>query len=526
MRVHDLVCLALAITTGVNLSHAQLLELPPDGPGPHERISPNDLLREPVGDQPRSPAFFTPRGFVQSVQVNVDMNGMNIVGDAANEPSLASDPRFPNRIVIGYRQFDSINNSFRQGGYSWSDDFGRTWNKNTLTPGVFRSDPVLRASADGTIFYNSLRIEPAFEVDYFRSSDGGQTWSGPVFAFGGDKTWFAIDKSDTPRRGRMIQAWNCCGFNRSLNGGLTWSVPSGNLGIVFGTVDIGPNGEVYVIGQGGGVRIQRSLDALDPRTPVPTFAPLSTVIANNPGGLNREPNPAGLIGSHYVLAEKNVAGRIGWLYTLTTTWTTGGATEVLFRRSRDAGTTWDPALVFNGGVPNVNSYQWFGTMGLAPSGRLDIIYNDTGQTLNPVLSQTMYTFSNDGGATWSTPEALGPVWNSIVGWPQQNKIGDYYDIESDNLGFNLAYATTYNGEQDVYFIRWGPRPCDDIDFNNDGSAFDPQDVDAFLSVFSEGPCVPAAAICNDIDFNNDGSLFDPGDTEAFLRVYSEGPCEE
>jgi hypothetical protein len=50
-------------------------------------------------------------------------------------------------------------------------------------------------------------------------------------------------------------------------------------------------------------------------------------------------------------------------------------------------------------------------------------------------------------------------------------------------------------------------------------------VDAFLSVFSEGPCIPANRTCNDIDFNNDGSFFDPEDVDAFLRVFSEGPCD-
>ncbi len=68
-------------------------------------------------------------------------------------------------------------------------------------------------------------------------------------------------------------------------------------------------------------------------------------------------------------------------------------------------------------------------------------------------------------------------------------------------------------------------PCDDIDFNNDGARFDPTDVDAFLSVYSEGPCLPATNNCNDMDFNNDGSIFDPADVEAFLRVFSEGPCK-
>jgi hypothetical protein len=293
---------------------------------------------------------------------------------------------------------------------------------------------------------------------------------------------------------------------------------------VYGTLDIGPNGEVYVIGQGSGIRIQRSLNALNPAVPVPTFSPLPTVFTN-PGGLNQAPNPAGLAGEYTVLVEKNVAGRIGWIYALATVSTTSSATDVFFRRSRDAGATWDPTVAFTGGVANQNSYQWFSTMGLAPNGRIDVVYNDTSQSLQPNLSRTMYTFSTDAGTTWSTPEELGPQWNSHLGWPQQNKIGDYYDIESDDLGFNLAYATTYNGEHDVYYMRYGPRPCDDVDFNNDGSIFDPDDIDAFLSVFSEGPCLPAGRTCNDIDFNNDGSVFDPADIDAFLLAFSEGPCE-
>lgn len=66
--------------------------------------------------------------------------------------------------------------------------------------------------------------------------------------------------------------------------------------------------------------------------------------------------------------------------------------------------------------------------------------------------------------------------------------------------------------------------CNDIDINNDGSLFDPQDIEAFLSVFSEGPCIPDTATCDGIDFNNDGSIFDPCDIDSFLIVFSEGPC--
>jgi hypothetical protein len=69
-----------------------------------------------------------------------------------------------------------------------------------------------------------------------------------------------------------------------------------------------------------------------------------------------------------------------------------------------------------------------------------------------------------------------------------------------------------------------PVICDSIDVNNDFSSFDPTDIDAFLSVFSEGPCIPEENFCNDVDFNNDGALFDPCDIDSFLLVFSEGPC--
>lgn len=90
-------------------------------------------------------------------------------------------------------------------------------------------------------------------------------------------------------------------------------------------------------------------------------------------------------------------------------------------------------------------------------------------------------------------------------------------------GYGLSVGTGYEA------LLWrrpiGPT-CDSVDFNNDASLFDPQDIESFLSVYSGGPCLPLSVRgnCNDIDFNNDGSMFDPCDINSFLVVYSEGPC--
>ncbi len=59
-----------------------------------------------------------------SIQVNVDEFGENIWGDAANEPSIAADPSDSNRLVIGWRQFDTVESNFRQAGWGYSHNAG------------------------------------------------------------------------------------------------------------------------------------------------------------------------------------------------------------------------------------------------------------------------------------------------------------------------------------------------------------------------------------------------------------------
>ncbi|HEX2838445.1 MAG TPA: alpha/beta hydrolase [Phycisphaerales bacterium] len=67
-------------------------------------------------------------------------------------------------------------------------------------------------------------------------------------------------------------------------------------------------------------------------------------------------------------------------------------------------------------------------------------------------------------------------------------------------------------------------PCDCVDVNNDGLFPDTADVDAFLAVFSGGPCPTGPGNCGDIDFNNDALFPDTTDIDALLSVFSGGPC--
>ena len=109
-----------------------------------------------------------------SYQVNVSASGQNIPGDAANEPSLCIDPTNPNRIAVGWRQFDTTNSDFRQSGVAYSTNGGLNWTfPGNLDAGTFRSDPVLAADADGIFYYLGITNEDTFACDLLRSTDGG-----------------------------------------------------------------------------------------------------------------------------------------------------------------------------------------------------------------------------------------------------------------------------------------------------------------------------------------------------------------
>ena len=123
----------------------------------------------------------------------------------------------------------------------------------------------------------------------------------------------------------------------------------------------------------------------------------------------------------------------------------------MFARSTDGGGSWSAPVRVNDDPGN--AWQWFGTMSTSPSGRIDAIWLDTRDNPGTYLSSLYYSYSTDGGVTWSANERLSESFDPHVGWPNQDKMGDYFHMVSDDAGFSLAWAATFNGEQDVYFGR-------------------------------------------------------------------------
>src|SRR5947209_2960785 len=420
-----------------------------------------------------SPRMISPYGVFISYQANVDANGNNIVGDAANECSISVDPTNTSKMAIGWRQFNSVLSNFRQGGWGYTTDAGTTWTfPGVLEDNVFRSDPVTNSDEAGTFFYLSL-LGTLCE-NMYRSTNGGQSWTelqADGLAGGGDKEWFTIDKTGGPGHGFQYQSddgINCSGggvqFQRSTDGGVTWQAPIVVPGGTdLGTLDVDTNGNLFIGGEGfSDFNCVRSSNAqFGDQTP--TFDQVTQV--NMGGGLGFGGiNPAGLTGQLFLAVDRSGTATNNNIYMLASVAPPGrSTTDVMFVRSTDGGLTFSAPHKVNDDPVNPSKWHWFGTFSVAPNGRLDAVWYDTRNAANNTDSQLFYSWSTDGGVTWAPNVQVSNTFNPFEGYPNQSKIGDYITIVSDNTGGNVAYAATFNfnatrgqHEEDVYYVRVAP----------------------------------------------------------------------
>lgn len=404
-----------------------------------------------------------------SYQVNVNAAHQNIPGDAANEPSMCFDPTNPNRIAIGWRQFDSTNSSFRQSGVSYSTNGGLSWTfPGVLEAGTFRSDPVLASDASGVFYYLGITNNSTFACDLLRSTDGGATWQPAGAALGGDKEWMAIDTSTSPGRGNIYLVWSPFYnvynnqdqiFTRSTDQGASWMTAVGLPHLPFwGTIAVGPNGEVYNVGTAIDVEpfwINRSSDATN-RNTIPTIDVSTVLDLGGPPVIGVAGiNPGGLLGQAWVAVDCSTGPTRGYVYALCSVQNDGGSTvNVMFSRSTNGGLNWSAPLQLNDdSVTNQTAAHWFGTLSVSPNGRVDACWFDTRNSPDNSTSELYYSWSLDAGLTWAPNRPLSPPFNHSLGYPQQEKIGDYIAMTSLNEGASIAYPATFNGEEDIYFVR-------------------------------------------------------------------------
>jgi hypothetical protein len=434
---------------------------------------PTEPLEKP-GDVPAllkpaqsSPQMISQFGNFTSYQVNVNSSGQNIVGDAANEPSICVDPTNPAKMAIAWRQFDNVNSNFRQAGWAYTTDGGTSWTfPGRLENNVFRSDPVLNSDATGRFFYLSL-LQSFFD-DIWRSVDGGQTWTDIASADGSDKEWFTIDNTNSSGHGFYYQDWSTAGnnyggrqFTRSTDGGVSWLNPI-NIphSPTWGTLDVDSNGNLFLSGVNqntGQIWCIRSTNAKDGSV-IPSFDQSTAVDLGGYITYNEQINPEGLTGQIFLAIDRSGTSTNNNIYMLASIRPASASdgSDVMFVRSSDGGQTFTAPRRINDDPVNHSKWHWFGALSVAPNGRIDVVWLDSRNAANNTDSQLFYSYSSDGGNTWSPNLAVSESFNPHLGYPNQNKMGDYITIVSDNAGGNVAYAATFNQEEDIYYVRVSP----------------------------------------------------------------------
>ena len=176
-----------------------------------------------------SPRMISQFGVFTSYQANVDANGNNILGDAANEPSISVDPTNGNKMMIAWRQFNSIQSDFRQAGWGYTTDAGMHWtfpgvlenNRLSQRPGV--KLPMRQENFSISVFGQTRPVIFLRRCVAFNKRRPILDAGGP--GHGGDKEWFTIDRTNGPGHGFQYQFWTgffACDsgqFNRSTDGG-------------------------------------------------------------------------------------------------------------------------------------------------------------------------------------------------------------------------------------------------------------------------------------------------------------------
>jgi hypothetical protein len=438
-------------------------------------------------------------------QISSDTLPGSVAGEhgTQGEPSMALDPRDPNRLVSLFQVRRFKDGGSAAIGYATSHDGGAIWARGIL-PGLTRasggefpraSNPTVAFGPDGTVYAESLLVTPSRRacvpasrtaIAVQRSTDGGLSFGPPVIAQDdraschgtlkiNDKPWIAVDTSDGPHRGRLYLVWTQLPSQlverHSDDGGTHWSAlqriafPGDAIGAV---ALVGPDGNVtIVLNNGDHVNpVAYAISSPDGAASWGEPRRISRLRAGGPDGIRLGPPggfPAAAVdptdGALYV-AWRDYRFRRN---TLAPAAHAVAYSDILISRSRDGGRTWSAPRRITARA-RASTLQNFMPAVAAHGGDVSVSYLAARE--GSLLARPLLSVSHDGGATFDGAIGLGPrldlryaartCFGCGTRYAERTRfLGDYMGIAA---GPGLAYAVwprpSRRGTADYHQTTW------------------------------------------------------------------------
>ncbi len=373
----------------------------------------------------------------------------------ADEVTVEINPANPSQVIAG------ANNNGGQEMY-YSTDGGENW----FVQGVLANtccDPTIDWKSDGSWAYTAA-LSGSLGVSFWRSSDGGQTWVDRLNLTnsGSDKEFLHVDRSPaSPFQDTIYMTYhraNTMQLARSVNDGASFNIvafsaaPKG-IGSDITTTSNGDLYYFYASFEAPDIVLLKSTDGGNNFVPRISVTPTSAVFDF--------PIPAMEQRNAWVYAAAD-ADRSGGPYDgsvyVAITDTTGpesataannhSVIEVWY--SRDGGVSWNSSnphsMADTATVDRFN--HWLKVDEL---GNVHVVFYDTRHSVNRTGVDLYYNVSQDGGATWGTPQRVSSATSANLTDGQE--WGDYNGLSV--LGMKSIATWTDNRDgppnsKDVY----------------------------------------------------------------------------
>lgn len=321
--------------------------------------------------------------------------------------------------------------SFIVGMFSnYSTNLGETWSgsyqiaSGDQDKGTPTTDDVASSQFYGRTYLSWTRFLNPFPIVISYTSNGGVNWS-QIYQINTTPSGFLSLGTDirTGTNGEVLVCWagvlttspqneKFCGFGKSTNGGVNWSVSENIFNM---------NGVKTSSLQPWNIRIN---------------------------------------GYPHIEIDKTGGARNGWIYIVTgqkDLLPAGTDPDIVFNRSTDGGSTWSQSIRVNQDPLNNGKVQYFPAIAVDDDGGINIIYYDN----RTVASDSMDVFlsrSTDGGNTWHDYRINQFRFKpkSVTGAVGAGNQGDNIGIVFNNGKLFPVWMQDQTGNYQVWYASFDP----------------------------------------------------------------------